>query len=63
MLPALGDSAKAEEMRGKHIYGMSVSGDSWIHLVVCYATMLLSQKQSVQVVVPFNDEEQAAWDR
>ncbi|XP_053222954.1 myb-binding protein 1A [Podarcis raffonei] len=62
-MPALGDSAKAEEMRKKHLHGLTASGDSWLYLIVQYASALLSHQAHVAVVVPFSDEEKLAWDR
>ncbi|XP_029143049.1 myb-binding protein 1A [Protobothrops mucrosquamatus] len=62
IMPALGDSAEAEEMRKKHLHGLTASGDPWIHCVVQYANLLLSHQEQVKMVVPFNDEERQAWD-
>lgn len=62
-MPALGDSAEAEEMRKKHLHGLTASGDPWIHCVVQYANLLLSHQEQVKMVVPFNDEERVAWDK
>ncbi|KAL7987010.1 hypothetical protein Chor_005929 [Crotalus horridus] len=63
IMPALGDSAEAEEMRKKHLHGLTASGDPWIHCVVQYANLLLSHQEQVKMVVPFNDEERQAWDK
>uniref|UniRef100_A0A8C6VPE2 MYB binding protein 1a n=1 Tax=Naja naja TaxID=35670 RepID=A0A8C6VPE2_NAJNA len=62
-MPALGDSAEAEEMRKKHLHGLTASGDPWIHCVVQYANLLLSHQEQIKMVVPFNDEERQAWDK
>ncbi|XP_070591325.1 myb-binding protein 1A [Erythrolamprus reginae] len=62
-MPALGDSAEAEEMRKKHLHGLTASGDPWIHCVVEYANLLLSHQEQVTMVTPFNDEEREAWDK
>ncbi|XP_025025920.1 myb-binding protein 1A [Python bivittatus] len=62
-MPALGDSAEAEEMRKKHLHGLTASGEPWIHCVVQYASVLLSHQEQVKMVAPFNDEEQQAWDK
>ncbi|XP_060115023.1 myb-binding protein 1A [Heteronotia binoei] len=62
-MPALGDSAKAEEMRKKHLHGLTASGDPWIYVIVQYANILFSQPKHVKVVTPFSNEAKAAWDR
>ncbi|XP_026564304.1 myb-binding protein 1A [Pseudonaja textilis] len=62
-MPALGDSAEAEEMRKKHLHGLTASGDPWIHCVVQYANLLLSHQEQIKMVVPFNDEERQAWEK
>ncbi|KAL8198853.1 UNVERIFIED_CONTAM: hypothetical protein K2H54_026435 [Gekko kuhli] len=62
-MPALGDSAKAEEMRKKHLHGLMASGDPWIYVMVQYANLLLSQPKHVKIVTPFGNEAKAAWDR
>nr|XP_056721083.1 myb-binding protein 1A [Euleptes europaea] len=62
-MPALGDSVKAEEMRKKHLHGLTASGDPWIYVIVQYANILLSHPKHVKVVTPFSNEAKAAWDR
>ncbi|XP_066491533.1 myb-binding protein 1A [Tiliqua scincoides] len=62
-MPALGESAEAEEMRQKHLNGLTASGDPWIYLLVQYSQILLSHPKHVKAVVPFSEEEQVAWDR
>nr|XP_008122535.1 PREDICTED: myb-binding protein 1A [Anolis carolinensis] len=62
-MPALGESAEAEEMRKKHLHGLAASGEPWIYLAVQYANTLLSNKKHVEAVAPFSEEAQFAWDR
>ncbi|XP_061460578.1 myb-binding protein 1A [Rhineura floridana] len=62
-MPALGDSAGAEEMRRKHLHGLTTNGDTWLYLIVQYAKVLFLHREQVAVVVPFGDEEQLAWNR
>ncbi|XP_054858045.1 myb-binding protein 1A [Eublepharis macularius] len=62
-MPALGDSAKAEDMRKKHLHGLMASGDPWIYAIAQYANVLLSCPKYVKVVTPFSNEAQTAWDR
>ncbi|XP_077167721.1 myb-binding protein 1A [Paroedura picta] len=62
-MPALGESAKAEAMRKKHLHGLTASGEPWIYVLVRYADVLLSQPKHVKVVTPFGNEAKAAWDR
>ncbi|XP_063002795.1 myb-binding protein 1A [Elgaria multicarinata webbii] len=62
-MPALGDSAQAEDMRKKHQHGLATSGDPWIYLAVQYANQLLSRPEHVRAVVPFSEEEQLSWDQ
>ncbi|XP_042298459.1 myb-binding protein 1A [Sceloporus undulatus] len=62
-MPALGESVEAEEMRKKHLHGLTANGEPWIYLAVQYANTLLSDKKHVEAVAPFSEEEQFAWDR
>ncbi|XP_020667800.3 myb-binding protein 1A [Pogona vitticeps] len=62
-MPALGESAEAEELRKKHLHGLTTSGDPWIYLAVRYADLLLSRPEHAEAVVPFSKEEKFAWDR
>ncbi|KAJ7308918.1 hypothetical protein JRQ81_008195 [Phrynocephalus forsythii] len=62
-MPALGESAEAEERRKKHLHGLSASGDPWIYLAVQYADFLLSHQKHAEAVAPFSEEEHFAWDR
>ncbi|XP_060612733.2 myb-binding protein 1A isoform X2 [Anolis sagrei] len=62
-MPALGESAEAEELRKKHLHGLAASGEPWIYVAVQYANTLLSDKKHVEAVTPFSEEAQFAWDR
>ncbi|XP_069470834.1 myb-binding protein 1A [Ambystoma mexicanum] len=62
-LPALGDTPEAENLRGKHVQGVTADGNMWIYCVVQYAKSLLAQGKKVKAVKPFTEEQLQAWER
>lgn len=61
-LTVLGDTAKAEALREKHIHGVTADGKLWILLLVEYANKLLSSEH-VKTLKPFTKGQRDAWER
>lgn len=61
-LAVLGDTAKAEALREKHIHGVTAEGKLWIFLLVEYANKLLSSEH-VKTLKPFTKGQRDAWER
>ncbi|XP_010143035.1 PREDICTED: myb-binding protein 1A, partial [Buceros rhinoceros silvestris] len=61
-LTVLGDTAKAEALREKHIHGVTADGKLWIFLLVEYGHKLLSSEH-VKTLKPFTKGQRDAWER
>lgn len=62
-MPVLGEGPDVDALKERHVVGVTADGSLWIHCMVRYADMLLSQKKAVKAVKPFGEEQKDAWAR
>ncbi|XP_073430787.1 myb-binding protein 1A [Dendrobates tinctorius] len=62
-MPVLGEGPHVDALREKHVVGVTADGSLWIHCMVRYADMLLSEGKVVKPVKPFSEEQRDAWAR
>nr|XP_033777167.1 myb-binding protein 1A isoform X2 [Geotrypetes seraphini] len=62
-LPMLGETPQATALREKRVLGLTADGCLWIHHMVRYANLLLTNGKNIRAVIPFSEEQRSAWDR
>ncbi|KAM4046399.1 myb-binding protein 1A [Anomaloglossus baeobatrachus] len=62
-MPVLGEGPHIDALKEKHVVGVTADGSLWIHCMVRYADMLLSEGKVVHAVKPFSEEQKDAWAR
>ncbi|XP_073521286.1 myb-binding protein 1A [Phyllobates terribilis] len=62
-MPVLGEGPHVDALKEKHVVGVTADGSLWIHCMVRYADMLLSEGKVVKPVKPFSEEQKDAWAR
>ncbi|XP_069613559.1 myb-binding protein 1A [Ranitomeya imitator] len=62
-MPVLGEGPHVDALKEKHVVGVTADGSLWIHCMVRYADMLLSEGKVVKPVKPLSEEQKDAWAR